>query len=263
VTSESYVSYQEGNGLRRKGKGSHRQHTTTIQATPEGLNIMALPADTAPTLDVTHGFQCSTLWGEDGTATSAAFLMHGSINGSSNTVGTGLVRQWDGLTRAYTNDTMVTLGTAIDTGWLSNIYGENPNTQGRNFLHCLGNVANPGYGIDGGFMSDVKTFVAIPAATRRLDPLTGMNEDKLSLQLQLIPAVTAPPAGQDPPDDTNPDDTNPDDTNPDDTNPDPTNPDTDSSTGALGGCNAGSSSTGTGSLALLGLALLFVRRRRN
>ena len=31
-----------------------------------------------------------------------------------------------------------------DSGYIANKYGQNPNTQGRDFLRCIGNVPNPG-----------------------------------------------------------------------------------------------------------------------
>src|SRR5690606_30983330 len=48
-----------------------------------------------------------------------------------------------------------------DSGFQSNMYGANPNNQGRNFFSCIGDVPNPGYGIAGGFRPYVKSFWAI------------------------------------------------------------------------------------------------------
>ena len=137
----------------------------------------------------------------------------------------------------------------------SNIYGNNPNTQGRNFVNAR-QVANPGYQIDGGYMSDVKTFLAIPATTRRLrdEPEPGtdlrINEDKLALELVLVPAVIDPaPTGDDGGDDINPNDPN-----------DPSNPNS-GNKGGVAGCSVSSNGTSGGLFAMV-FALFFVIRRR-
>jgi MYXO-CTERM domain-containing protein len=45
-----------------------------------------------------------------------------------------------------------------DTAWLSYKGLRNPNNQGRDFLHTLGNVPNPGYGDPKGWMPEVSNF---------------------------------------------------------------------------------------------------------
>jgi len=68
-----------------------------------------------------------------------------------------------------------------DSGALSNLYGPNPNNQGRDFLTCLGSVPNPGYKQTDGLWSDVDTmFVQTIAGP-------GKNSLKNSLYLALVP----------------------------------------------------------------------------
>jgi len=53
-----------------------------------------------------------------------------------------------------------------DSGHLANWYGENPMQQGRDFIQCLGDVPNPGYHVDQGYMSNVKSFFVAAVAGR-------------------------------------------------------------------------------------------------
>ena len=71
-----------------------------------------------------------------------------------------------------------------DSGWLANRDGENPGRQGRDFLRCIGDVPNPGHGVEHGFMPDVKSFfvTAIPGRVP--------GDPKNSLFLSILPAET-------------------------------------------------------------------------
>jgi len=80
-----------------------------------------------------------------------------------------------------------------DAGHLQNLYGPNPNTQGRGFLRCRGDVPNPSFGIDGGFRPGVKSFFIAPHTGRR------PGEPKNSLVLSLVPGEVAEPAPPEPP----------------------------------------------------------------
>src|SRR6185436_10139560 len=71
-----------------------------------------------------------------------------------------------------------------DSGYLANMYGDNPGTQGRDFMRCIGDIPNPGHGIDGGYMPDVKTFWASAIPGREV------GTPKNSLYLSLLPAET-------------------------------------------------------------------------
>jgi MYXO-CTERM domain-containing protein len=139
-----------------------------------------------------------------------------------------------------------------DSGHLANWYGENPMRQGRDFLRCIGDVANPGYGQADGYMKDVSTFF-VAAVSGRVP-----GDYKNSLYLSFVPGkadtVSAPqnptPADQplpEPPSNTQ-------------APPAPSPP-----TGCA--CNTPGTSTdrGTmlGGLALLGLVIGATRRRRS
>jgi MYXO-CTERM domain-containing protein len=113
-------------------------------------------------------------------------------------------------------------------------------------------LANPGYGIAGGFQPEVKQFLLVANTSRNLRT-DGSAEDKLAFDLVLAPAVV--PSGDDPNPTPDPDPTP-------DPMPDPNgNPDPDSSGAQVGGCSTGGSTSG-GSIILLGAALGFAIRRR-
>jgi MYXO-CTERM domain-containing protein len=251
---------------RRNGnaKGRVVSQTTALRFTYEGVDILAPAGDGAlPTMDPTHAGICGGQFGIDeaGGTDWRAILIGGSINGNPNTLSTAQTVAWNYDQRRAMPDRSYGLPGAIDSGWLSNIYGQNPNNQGRNFISCIGDVPNPGYQVTDGYQTDVKSFVAVAATTRRMrtEETNGylMAEDKLATELILIPAVVAPDAPL-PGDPVDPSDPVPD---PDDNNP--TDPGTGpGGTGGTGGCSVGGSA-GAGSLALLGLALLGFRRRRS
>lgn len=71
-----------------------------------------------------------------------------------------------------------------DSGFLANMYGDNPGNQGRDFMRCVGDIPNPGHGVAGGFMSDVSSFFAAAIPGREV------GNPKNSLYLSLLPAET-------------------------------------------------------------------------
>jgi MYXO-CTERM domain-containing protein len=164
--------------------------------------------------------------------------------------------QWDPAAKLLKYDPNQDLWPAAwygDSGHLSNWYGRNPMNQGRDFLRCIGGVANPGYHVANGYMADVKSFFA--AAVHGRIP----GDEKNSLFLSLIPGQmdvkTQPqnpvPAGETP------------DLNPDTSNANSAAPKADSGCG----CSTPGTSNPTGTAALaafaLGLGLVVSRRRRN
>ncbi len=72
-----------------------------------------------------------------------------------------------------------------DAGKLANMYGQNPNTQGRDFLRCKGDVPNPGFGQPNGYLPHVKTFFVTPHSGR-ID-----GEEKNSQWLSFVPGHTS------------------------------------------------------------------------
>ena len=74
-----------------------------------------------------------------------------------------------------------------DSGYLANRLGENPGRQGRDFLRCIGDVPNPGHGVKGGYMPDVKSFF-VTAIPGRIP-----GDPKNSLFVSFLPAETDTP----------------------------------------------------------------------
>ena len=82
----------------------------------------------------------------------------------------------------------INLTSNIDSGLLSNYYGENPGNQGKNSLYCA-TIENPSYGVKGGYRPNVKEFVVVPA-TSRITSESGTLAEKLALDIVLVPALT-------------------------------------------------------------------------
>jgi len=89
---------------------------------------------------------------------------------------------------AYTDQWIVS-PLAADSGLLSNLYGGNPTTQGRNFLHGVGDVPNPGFGKEGGFMPEAETLFVMPYTGRSVTA----SEPKLASWVTFLPGKTAVP----------------------------------------------------------------------
>jgi hypothetical protein len=155
-----------------------------------------------------------------------------------------------------------------DSGKLSNLYGENPNTQGRDFHTMLMDVANPGYGLADGYMNTVKSFMVITTHGR------SAGEPKNGGYIRFLPGetdgagefeedcVVNPASCEDPPDPTPPVDEI--DGTDDDGNPAPGNwGEPKGGSPGLFGCNVGyGRSTGGFALLLLAFALFVTLRRR-
>jgi hypothetical protein len=264
VANEATATWQTLIRRRRRGKGSTYLQTARVAFSRDGMDIMALPVQGAfPGGDATHRTMVATPWGKDGQEKDAIMLISTSVNGSPNAMANAQILSWNGETKTFYRERQVGLNSAIDNAWISNIYGNNPNTQGRNHIQAVV-MSNPYYGVAGGFRSDVKTFVATAATPRLMREGTDIAQDKLAFQLVLTPAVLAPDVVEDPveeePIEPTPDgeDDVGDGTPPGDNGP---------NSGSVGGvgCSA-TSSTGFGTFALLGLALMVVfgtRRRYN
>jgi MYXO-CTERM domain-containing protein len=80
-----------------------------------------------------------------------------------------------------------------DSGHIANIYGQNPHTQGRDFLRCIGDVPNPGHGVAGGYQPAIETFFVAPHAGRM------PGDPKNALFLSFIPGKTDKPVVPEPP----------------------------------------------------------------
>jgi MYXO-CTERM domain-containing protein len=153
-----------------------------------------------------------------------------------------------------THDQWIVGANDADSGKLANLYGANPGKQGRDFMRGIGDVQNPGAGVDGGWMSVVKSFFVLPYAGMRA------GEDKNALFLSFLPGETSvppsPPELPDPPGDAGTVSTGAG------TAHNHGRPSLDDTAGCA--CGVAGTSGGPGGLALVGAALLALARcRRN
>jgi MYXO-CTERM domain-containing protein len=184
------VNYQRTNGAGKNTntKGANTQDLMIVQASDLGITIGS--NKTALAASQTHASMCTGTFGITGERFVG--VMGSPITGVG--VPTMQFVQIDataGVTNAAITggtDKLWTIGFHGDAGHLSNIYGQNPKTQGRDFLSCIGDVPNPGYNVPGGFMENVATFFVAPHSGR----ITG--EPKNALFLSLIPGQTKQPS---------------------------------------------------------------------
>ena len=250
-TGEYIVSYVEVDTNNRNGreKGATSLKTVPVKVTLDGLEMLDEPRyNLAGFGDQAHQHMCAVNWGPEGKP--GTMIVQGSVVGSITGVPRASIVSYDPVTKKAVLEDEVVFGDSYDTGWISQYYGNNPNTpQGRNHSFCM-MLDNPGYGVPGGFEPTVKQFVLAANTPRRLR-IDGTPEDKLAFDLVLIPAVIP---GEDP--GPTPD---PDPEPEPEPEPDPVDPD--GSGAQVGGCSA-SGGAGAGSLLLLGFAAAFIRRRR-
>ncbi len=254
VTGKYIVTYVEVDTSQRNGreKGATSLKVVPVNVTAAALEVLDTPRyNLVGAGDQAHQTSCDGQWGPD--AKAMGFIIQGSVVGSVTGVGRMNMLSLDGITNKAVEEDSVVFGDSFDTGWISQYYGNNPNTpQGRNHGFCM-MVKNPGYGITGGFQPTVKDFLMVANTPRRLRT-TGVAEDKLAFELVLVPAVVPAEAPQPDPDPTPEPDPDP--------TPDPTeDPDPADAGAQIGGCSTGGS-TSTGGLLLIGLAIGFTIRRR-
>ncbi len=228
------------NGRNNKGQTQFMQQL--VRPAASGLEILTpAMADLVPVGDKAHPTMCGGTWGQDDTP--AAFMITGTITDGGSGALSILRADPDAgtMNNAGGRGNAITFSDKTGAGYISQYYGNNPNTpQGRNHLHCT-MLDNPGYQKAGGFQPDVKAFLMISNVGHR------GGEDKSFSEVVLVPAVV--PAAPNPVD------------------PEPTNPDPDpipdpAPTGDVGGgCSTGGSPGGAMILAL-GAAVALVRRRR-
>jgi MYXO-CTERM domain-containing protein len=256
----------DGAGKNNNNKGAQLSHLYMLEPTDGGIQ----EDDHITNIGKyqTHPTICSGKWGVDGKMTV------GFVDASITGVGEPLLQtaSYDPVTKFAQLDQFSQIwivGFHADSGYLANLYGQNPNTQGRDFLRCMGDVPNPGHGVAGGFMSTVETFFVAPHSGRQ------KGENKNALFLSFVPAKVDVPTEPAPPQPVDPGggSTDPGTTS-GGTDPGPTpgtgagtNPTSTQLPGtAKSGCACSTESTGDsgapGALALMGLAMLFASRRR-
>ena len=232
------------NGRNNRGQTQFMQQL--VRPADTGLEILTpAMADLVPVGDKSHPTMCTGSWGQDDTP--AAFMVTGTITDggagalsilrADPTLGT--------MNNAGGKGNAITFSDRTGAGYISQRYGNNPNTpQGRNHQHCT-MIPNPGYQKSNGFQPEVKSFLMMSNTGHK------NGEDKSFGEVVLVPAVV--PAAPNPVD---PEPTNPD---PD---PEPTIPEPDPSGSASGGCSTGGSSSGGALILGLGAAATLLRRRR-
>ncbi len=250
-TGKYIVSYVEVDTTNRNGrsKGKTSIKTVPVEVTPTDLNILDTPQyNQVGGGDQAHQAACAGYYGPN--AEPVGFIIQGSIVGSTTGVGRLNVLGIDTATNKAVPKDEIVFADSYDTGWISQYYGENPNTpQGRNHGFCM-SIDNPGYHVSGGFQPSVKKFLFVANTPRNLRT-DGTPQDKLGFDLVLVPTVSDEAGGPNP---------NPDPTPTPDPMPDP-NPTPGDSGAQVGGCQA-SGAAGAGTILLLGAVFIAIRRRR-
>jgi MYXO-CTERM domain-containing protein len=199
VTGENgrlYVQVERTNGGGNRNGGQQGREQNRNRGASHNMIYTLLPDDdgahiqTDATVDgigvnQVHATACSGKYGPQGAWHVAVFDT--SITGSG-IASTALARfdiQSQSLVRLARNQVLG--GYNADGGYLANLYGQNPNDQGRDYVRCIGDVPNPGFGVEGGYMPTVKSFFAMPYAGR------VEGEPKNSLFLSLLPGEVPPP----------------------------------------------------------------------
>ncbi len=194
-TGMALATWERLTESRRRGKGTVQLASAALSFSRQGMQIVTQPSTSvAPTVDGTHLGMCDTLVGVDGQASWRGLLIGSSINGNPFALSVGQTVAWNAAESRLMPDRKYSLNVSIDNGWLSNIYGQNPEQQGRNFVSCAGDVPNPGYGRADGYQPNVKSFAAVAATSRRMNDALSIAEDKLATELVLVPMVLAPEA---------------------------------------------------------------------
>jgi MYXO-CTERM domain-containing protein len=252
ISDTSYaLNVVESNGMGKNTnlKGSNIAHLYTLDLAADAMVINGHITGVAA--HQTHSTICTGAFGVDG----APHI--GVISAPPTGIGRAemVMVNYDSSNKTFTyNDNAHhwPISWYGDSGHLANWYGHNPMRQGRDFLRCIGDVPNPGYHVDGGYMKDVKSFFVAPVPGR------VPGDYKNSLFLSFIPGqadqVLTP--------------TNP---SPADQPPAPTTDNsgnqTNTAPGSTSGCACStpgtSSDSGTmfGGLALVGLVIGAVRRK--
>jgi MYXO-CTERM domain-containing protein len=179
----TYVE-SNGGGKNSNNKGSSISHVMVLSANDAGIDVKT--DKKAVAASQAHPSICSSAYGTSGER--ALSVISSPITGQGTP--TMQMAYWDSANTAIRADKtdLWNIGFVGDSGHLANIYGQNPHTQGRDFLKCIGDVPNPGYGVAGGFMPTVKSFIVAPNSGRT------PGEPKNGLWLSVIPAQTDKPA---------------------------------------------------------------------
>lgn len=179
------VIQSTGNGKNTNVKGGSKVHLYVLQPTDTSPGVKGHYNEGLIGSYQTHSALVAGGYGIDGKRRFA--LMEAAITGN----GVPLLSfiDYDPTAEKFTPMDTTTnqwvLGpTVADSGYLSNIYGNNPNDQGRDYMRGIGDVPNPGAGVEKGFMNTVKDWFVIPYAGR------NKGDYKNGLFLTFIPGAT-------------------------------------------------------------------------
>lgn len=267
----------DGMGHNRNKKGSSTSYITKLNVTTTGYTKVA--EQTGVGLESSHIVAINSKVGIVGQETDSVVLYASGITG----MGTGALSyvKHDPATNTFIKAAEPTAASALVTegGYLNNMLGRNPATQGREHLNAYGDIPNLAYHVAGAtFMPKVKSFIIIPHGSRehilpgtapKVQAADGrmLPEDRDALYLSFVAAVRdadeAPPS---PPPAPAPGANNgtPGTPGSDGTSAQPGTDGTPGTPGGFsGGCSYGGSAQG-GALALIlvGGVLLYVSRRR-
>lgn len=256
------VVESDGLGKKKNKKGASKTHLYVLEPDDLGPNVRTVKDAIGPYQS--HASICSGGYGLDGQPRIGVF--DASITGSG--LATITFAKYDAAAQQLSADTQkdewVVGPYNGDSGYIANLYGQNPNTQGRDFLRCIGDVPNPGAGVEKGFMPNVKTFFAVPYTGKKPD------EGKNALFLSFVPGQTSQPVQNEEP---QTGDVDKPGAQPTPASNDPTSePGSDKGgvgtqagapeLGRAGSCSAAPSAPASAGAALLALAIASVIRRR-
>ncbi len=159
-------------------KGSNVAHLYTMDLAADAFTINGHVTGVAA--HQTHSTICTGAFGVDGAAHVGVISAPPTGIGRAEMV----MVNYDTPTKVFTYNDQAhkwPISWYGDSGHLANWYGENPMRQGRDFLRCIGDVPNPGYHQDSGYMKDVKSFF-VAAVSGRVP-----GDYKNSLYLSFIP----------------------------------------------------------------------------
>jgi MYXO-CTERM domain-containing protein len=239
-----------GDGRKTNDKGSNTMGLWVLEASDTGFVRLAESDD----LDIswqTHASICTGAYGVDGEK-------HIGVVGAPVT-GAGqptmqMVQYLDNKLLVDKRNEFIT-APAGDSGHLANIYGANPNNQGRDFMFCAGDIPNPGFeGGEGAFMPEVETLWVMPVAGKK----SGQSKNALFLSLVPGKSAVALTGSEEAPDEP----ADPGEEGPNSPTTTTDNEQADGCSCRAVGSQGNSSSNPAGLAALLGLGLLGVASRR-
>jgi MYXO-CTERM domain-containing protein len=157
------LGYQMSDGTGRSQNGHFLSANTSQAATIDCTTLTVKNTQQAIAPFQRHATMSSSVFGNQG-------QMFISSLGCSSTGAGGAGLQLvsvdsNGMMTVDKENNMLPVMWQCDTAWLSYKGLRNPNNQGRDFLHSVGGIVNPGYGDPKGWMPEVSNFdiALIPA----------------------------------------------------------------------------------------------------